>query len=140
MKLLLDLRVIIVDLSVVIPFRAYHHSSFLDSLALTAPTYRVFNLAWRNYHSRVRNLGAKKSILMKFHLTRARATRSAIALVVTYIIIDPNLEIDERLCPRISVSDQVEDSNRPNELLWKLQQHLAAVDMDQRYFEALMVE
>ncbi|KAG2776427.1 hypothetical protein Pcac1_g13108 [Phytophthora cactorum] len=64
----------------------------------------------------------------------------AIALVVTYIIIDPNLEIDERLCPRISVSDQVEDSNRPNELLWKLQQHLAAVDMDQRYFEALMVE
>ncbi|KAG3171723.1 hypothetical protein PI126_g1718 [Phytophthora idaei] len=64
----------------------------------------------------------------------------AIVLVVTYIIIDPNLEIDERLCPRISVSDQVEDSNRPNELLWNLQQHLAAVDMDQRYFEALVVE
>ncbi|ETI42981.1 serine/threonine protein kinase [Phytophthora nicotianae] len=65
----------------------------------------------------------------------------AIVLVVTYIIVDPNLEIDEAICPRISVPDQPEtDVNGPNELLWKLQQHLAVVDMDQRYFEVLMVE
>ncbi|EEY54764.1 uncharacterized protein PITG_08312 [Phytophthora infestans T30-4] len=61
----------------------------------------------------------------------------AIVLVVTYIIVDPNLAIDETVCPRISVS---EDSSKPDDLLWKLQQHLAVVDMDQRHFEALMVE
>ncbi|POM81926.1 Serine/threonine protein kinase [Phytophthora palmivora] len=65
----------------------------------------------------------------------------AVVLLATYVIVDPNLEIDEIVCPRISVPGQAEaDPNKPSELLWKLQNHLACVEMDKRYFEALMVE
>ncbi|KAK1941320.1 putative serine/threonine-protein kinase [Phytophthora citrophthora] len=61
----------------------------------------------------------------------------AIILVVTYIIVDPNLEIDEGICPRISVPGI---ECKPNELLWNLQQHLVVVELDQRHFEALVME
>ncbi|KAG1713180.1 hypothetical protein DVH05_000900 [Phytophthora capsici] len=61
----------------------------------------------------------------------------AIVLVVTYIIVDPNLEIDEGICPRISVPGV---ESKPDELLWNLQQHLSVVEMDQRHFEALTIE
>ncbi|KAL3670259.1 hypothetical protein V7S43_004572 [Phytophthora oleae] len=61
----------------------------------------------------------------------------AVVLVVTYIIVDPNLEIDEAICPRISVPG---GECKPNELLWNLQQHLSVVQIDQRHFETLTME
>ncbi|KAE9333875.1 hypothetical protein PR003_g13804 [Phytophthora rubi] len=65
----------------------------------------------------------------------------AIVLLVSFVIVEPNLEIDEEICPRVSVPrHDTSTSDKPNELLWTLQQHLVAVEMDQRYFEALTLE
>jgi hypothetical protein len=61
----------------------------------------------------------------------------AVVFVATYVLVDPNLELDEGVCPRISVGDE---RNRPSEVLWLLQQHLAAVELDPRHLEALTVE
>ncbi|GMF28275.1 unnamed protein product [Phytophthora lilii] len=65
----------------------------------------------------------------------------AIVLLVSFIIVDPSFEIDDKICPRVSVP-AYEDAatTKPTELLWTLQQHLAVVEMDQRYFEALTIE
>ncbi|KAE8900804.1 hypothetical protein PF003_g15157 [Phytophthora fragariae] len=65
----------------------------------------------------------------------------AIVLLVSFVIVEPNSEIDEKICPRVSVpGHDTSTSDKPNELLWTLQQHLVAVEMDQRYFEALTLE
>ncbi|RLN91693.1 hypothetical protein BBJ28_00007035 [Nothophytophthora sp. Chile5] len=62
----------------------------------------------------------------------------AIVLVASYALLDANLELDEAICPRVSVPGP--DSQGKSDLLWTLQQHLAVVELDQRCFERLMVE
>ncbi|KAG7388344.1 hypothetical protein PHYPSEUDO_012722 [Phytophthora pseudosyringae] len=100
----------------------------------------IAQLSFSTPHS-LSSVGGEVHIEQNFLLLEPGLHALAIVLVATYVIADPNLEIDEAVCPRISVPDQVDaDSNVPKELLWKLQQHLATVEMDARYFEPLMVE
>ncbi|KAL7999737.1 putative protein kinase [Plasmopara halstedii] len=65
----------------------------------------------------------------------------AIVLVLTYILINPNLEIDEAVCPRMYVPFQTDaNTSVSNELLWKLQQHLAIAKIDWRTIEAVLLQ
>lgn len=69
-----------------------------------------------------------------------------VILVASFLVLEPNFELDEECCPRFAIPKEISSTSEPTlqgsdyDILWTLQQHLAVAKLSVKTFETLLRE
>lgn len=64
----------------------------------------------------------------------------AVILIASYMILEPNFELDDKLCPRFAISRESSSTTTDDltDILYDFQQHLASVKLSMKAYEAMI--